>query len=257
MSLPVTDDIVTKFWEWTVSFIDHPTPARCRMGPLSAEKAFVCLMDPIDANPEQDPATIAGIGVPPATTQRGCNATSSQNIFIPLFVAWADQFEFPNYSDGQLARCARGEYNLGVITANVTVDGAAPQGLVNPILNRVSLSRLTADPYYTDKLAPGGSYRSGVVPANIEYLSGEFMLDVPPNSLDGLRPHGGSPEGSKLAASHGFALLLPPLSVGTHTIKYNVHVDLPPSIDGTRSALAPDIPYPFSSGDITYTLAVS
>lgn len=243
---PVTTDIVARFWNWSLSHTADPVPDGCRTGPIPPDDELVFLMDPCDAN-------LWGLSNPPPTNQR-CEITSKQKILIPLWVGWTDASEYPAHSDQQLAYCARGEANLGVITSNVMVDNAPARGLNNPILDHVSLSRVPRI-YPHD---PQGGVRSsgGEVPQNIEFLSDGFDLDVPHGSRKGGRTSGGSPLGSKRAASHGYWLLHLPLPRGEHTITYNLLVDTPSNIQGVQSATAPDIDYPFRSGNINYRINV-
>jgi hypothetical protein len=247
--LPVTTDIVARFWNWSLSHTADPVPDGCRTGPIPPDEELVFLMDPFDANPWNDPN-------PPSTIQR-CEITSKQKILIPLWIGWTDSSEYPDHSDQKLAHCARGEANLGTITSHVMVDNAPPMGLENPILDHVSLSRLPR--LYPHDDEGGIRLSGGQVPPNIEFLSEGFDLHVPEASRKGGRALGGSVPGHKRAASHGFWLLhppLPPTKEKPHTITYNVLVDTPPNIHGAKSATATDIDYPFRSGNITYQINV-
>lgn len=225
--------MIGKFWNWALSLSSAPAPNGCMTGPTPPDPTVVFLMDPVDIFPN-------------GTITQQCTIKSSQSILIPVYAGWADKSEFPNHSDLQLARCARGKYNLGTVEFTIRIDGTT----LGPSV--VSLSRRPTDPLDLDPIP-----RSGTIPQGVtEHLSDGFELNVPNNSRKGNRPGGGSPVGSKRAASHGLWVLHSPLSVGPHTINYNVRVGTPPAIGGDQSASAPDIQHP-SSANITYSLNVT
>ena len=206
-------DWLPKYWNWTASLsLDEFTPKDG--GCVINNSSMVMLIDTVvQGSPHQR-----------------CQISSDQGIMIPLWIAWCDSHEKPNYSGEQLTKCAREQYNLGNIGSEVTVDGHR----VADLNVRMSLISGKLD-YKINSLA------------NVtEIYSDGFNLTLPPDSR--LLPSG-TPPGTYFAGAHGWVVFLKPLPVGEHTILYNVRVT--PTGALTSPGTSPH------ASDIRYDLAVS
>jgi hypothetical protein len=229
--------MVQKFWNWSVTAAPGSvTQNGCWMD--NSDPAVAFLMEPVDA----DDAYM------PVLQQQGCSVTSTQSILIPLWVAWADQNEHPGLGHRQLGECAKGEYNLGVITAKVWLDSIND---TDPTIADLSATLSRTGGNAGDD--PPVSVTETITTSNnvTEYTTtDDFPLNIPAKSSK--RNH--RPGSSTRAAGHGFYVLLPPLARTPpgHRVRYKVTVDLPPP----PSFQSPDICYPFGPVDITYFLTV-
>ena len=135
---------------------------------------------------------------------------SNQGIMIPLWIAECDNSggddpRHKSYSDEQLTKCAREQYNLGNIRSDVKVDG-------QPI------AKLDVK----QSLIPGSGkldYKVNSPLTNItEFNSKGFNLTIPHDSNLPFKP------GTWRSGSQGWWVFLKPLPPGEHTIYYNVRV---------------------------------
>jgi hypothetical protein len=182
------NDWFSKYWNWTASLnMDEftPKPGGC----VFDNSSMVMLID----------TTVQG------SPQMVCDISSEQGVMIPLWIAWCDNHEKPNYTGEQLTKCAREQYNLGNIGSEVTVDGQR----VADLDVRMSLE--------SGKL----NYKINSLDNVTEISSKGFNLTLPPDSR--LLPSG-TPPGTWLAGAHGWFVFLKPLPPGEHTVFYNVRV---------------------------------
>jgi hypothetical protein len=117
------DDWVSKHWNKWISMNTHeatPIPYRCLIASNhnNQSNSLVMLMD----------TTVEG------SPHQACNISSNQGIMIPLSIAWCynnnsssggNDPTHKSYTDEQLTKCARGQYNLGNIRSEVKVDGVS------------------------------------------------------------------------------------------------------------------------------------
>ena len=232
------DDWVSKYWNKWISMNTYeatPIPYVCLMvsNNHNQSNSFVMLMD----STEED------------SPHQACSIFSNQGIMIPLSIAWCynnndnsnnnnnnnnsrvnDPSQKRSYTDEQLTKCAREQYNLGNIRSHVKVDG-------------VSVAKLDV----TTSLIPGSGkldYKINSPLTNItEIYSKGFNIKIPPDShIANLKP------GIWRAGSHGWWVFLKPLPPGGHTIFYNI------SITPTGTLTSPGTKPHFAA--ITYNLDV-
>jgi hypothetical protein len=205
------DDWVSKYWNWTASLSTAeftPEPGGCI---IDKSYSLVMLMD--TAGP---------------TSHHVCKISSKQGIIIPMWIAWCDSSERPNYSYEQLTKCAREQFNLGNIRSDVKLDGVP----IAKLDVRMSLVSGKLD------------YKINSLTKVTEFYSKGFNLTIPPDSR--LKP--GAEEGTWKAGSHGWWVFLKPLPPGGHTISYNVRVT------PTGALTSPGTNPHFA--DVTYSLQV-
>jgi hypothetical protein len=217
------DDWIAKYWnKWVSKNIDEytPKPGGCLIiNNDNKSDSLVMLMD----------TTVEG------SPHQVCKISSKQGIMIPLWIAWcdnsgADDPRHKSYSDEQLTKCAREQYNLGNIRSDVKVDGLP----VAKLDVRMSL-------------IPGSGkldYKINSPLTNVtEIYSKGFNLTIPPDThMANTKP------GTWRAGSQGWWLFLKPLPPGEHTIFYNIR------ITPTGALTSPGTNPHFA--DITYKLQV-
>jgi hypothetical protein len=218
------DDWVAKYWDKRVGMNKDqaaPKPGGCLiLNNDNKSDSLVMLMDTaqVDGSAEQT-----------------CKISSSQGIMIPLWIAECDNSggddpRHKSYSDEQLTKCAREQYNLGNIRSDVKVDG-------QPI------AKLDVK----QSLIPGSGkldYKVNSPLNNItDFNSKGFNLTIPPDSNLPLKP------GTWRSGSQGWWVFLKPLPPGEHTISYNVRVT------PTGALTSPGTNPHFA--DITYKLQVT
>lgn len=209
---------VAKYWNWTASlnkglFGNNFTPGECLIN--KSDPNVVMLMDTAEKS-SGDPDYV-------------CEISSKQGIMIPMWIAWCDNKEHPNYSGEQLTKCAREQYNLGTIISEVAVD-----------------NRPVAKLDVRMRLPPGGSldYKINSLDNVTEFYSKGFNFIIPSGSR--LEP-ATNELGPRLAGSHGWWVFLEPLPAGDHKIFYNIRY---------RSQAVGVEPPAIISNDITYLLRV-
>lgn len=182
------DDYISKEWNWDLSMNKDqatPKPGGCLINRVDS---MVMLMGQAD------------VVSPPLQV---CKISSKDGIMIPMWIAWCDSSEHPNYSGEQLTKCAREEYNLGNIRSEVKVDGVR----VAKLDVRMSIIGGKLD------------YRINSLANVTEYYTKGFKISVPANTHKAL-----TQPGTLQAGSHGWWVFLKPLPTGEHTIYYNVRV---------------------------------
>lgn len=206
------NDWLSKYWNWTASLNPEeftPKPDGC----IFNNSSMVMLIDTV----------VQG------SPHMKCEISSKQGVMIPLWIAWCDNHEKPNYTGEQLVTCAREQYNLGNIGSKVMVD-----------------DRLIADLNVRMALESGKlDYKINSLTNVTEIYSSGFNITLPSDSR--LLPSG-TPPGSWLAGSHGWLVFLEPLPPGEYTLFYNVRVT--PTGALTSPGTSPH------SSDITYDLIV-
>jgi len=227
LALPnITDDLIGQFWNWSVSITNNPVSGHCWSG-TSADGTVLFLMDPVDASP----------GGAIATLQQSCpgKLVNIQGILIPLWVAWADTNEHPTLSGGNLGLCAKGEYNVGNVVAQVTVNNVVVASVT------ATLTRTAGNP--NDD--PPQPVTVNITQTNVtQYTTaGNFILHIPTGSI---KP-GVTPGTDPHSASDGFWVMLDPAQVNG-PVSYRVTVTPPPL--GLREV---DFPNGFGIVTITYT----
>ena len=217
------DDWVAKYWNKRIGMNKDqatPKPGGCLiLNNENKSDSMVMLMDTAEA--EGSPNQV-------------CKISSSQGTMIPLWIAECDNSgtddpRHKSYSDEQLTKCAREQYNLGNIRSDVKVDG-------RPIAKLdVRMS-----------LVPGSGkldYKLNSPLTNItEFYSKGFNLTIPSDSNLPINP------GTWRSGSQGWWVFLKPLPPGEHTIYYNVRVT------PTGALTSPGTNPHFA--DITYKLQV-
>jgi hypothetical protein len=92
------DTWISKEWNWDLSMNkDQATP-----------KAGGCLINRSDSM-----VMLMGQADVVSPPLQVCKISSTEGIMIPMWIAWCDSSEHPDYSDEKLTKCAREEYNLG------------------------------------------------------------------------------------------------------------------------------------------------
>ena len=206
---------ISKEWNWDFSMNKDQVEPKAGGCLVNRSDSMVMLMGSAD------------VVSPPLQV---CKISSKQGIMIPMWIAWCDTSEHKDYTDKQLTKCARDEYNLGNIASQVKVDGV-------PIANlNVRMS-----------LVPGSGaldYKINSPLTNVtEFYSKGFNISIPPNTHKAY-----TVPGTWRAGSQGWWVFLKPLSVGEHTIYYNVRVT------PTGALTSPGTNPHFA--DITYKLQV-
>jgi hypothetical protein len=218
------DDWVAKYWNKRVGMNKDqaaPKPGGCLiLNNYNKSDFLVMLMDTAEVD---------------GSAQQTCKISSSQGIMIPLWIAECDNSggddpRHKSYSDEQLTKCAREQYNLGNIRSDVKVDG-------------LPIAKLDVK----QSLIPGSGkldYKVNSPLNNItDFNSKGFNLTIPPDSNIPLKP------GTWRSASQGWWVFLKPLPPGEHTISYNVRVT------PTGALTSPGTNPHFA--DITYELQVT
>jgi hypothetical protein len=180
---------ISKWWKWWVTTSTDeatPKPGGCL---INESGSMVMLMD----------TTVAG------KPEQICSISSTQGILIPLWTGWCDSGSqgLGQASFEDILKCVREEVNLGAVTSEVKVDGKQIAKL-----DEVSTMR-------------GGflDYKINSMDNVSEVRSKEFNITIPEDTH--------LPDqnfGTFRAAAHGWFVFLKPLSVGNHTIYYNVGV---------------------------------
>jgi hypothetical protein len=217
------DDWVSKYWNKWISMNTHE----------AILKPYGCLI--VNNDNQSDSLVMLMDTTVEGSSLQACNISSNQGIMIPLSIAWCYNSGPANaatksYSDEQLTKCAREQYNLGNIRSDVKVDG-------------VPVARLDV----RMSLIPGSGkldYKINSPLTNItEIYSKGFNIKIPSDShIANLKP------GTWRAGTQGWWVFLKPLPLGMHTIFYNIRVT--PTGPLTSSGTNPHF------ADITYKLQV-
>ena len=165
-----------------------------------------------------------------SSAQQKCVISSAQGIIVPMWIAWCSTGD-PGHehdSDEQLTKCAREGSNLGNIRSDVKVDGVPVAKL------DVKMSMISG------KL----DYKINSLTNVTElYQKNGFKLIIPSDTHKAnVAP------GTFRSGAHGWWVFLKPLSLGEHTIYYNVRVT------PTGALTSPGTNPHFA--DITYKLQV-
>ena len=183
------DDWAAKYWNWDVGMNTDqatPKPGGCV---INSSNQLVMLLETAD------------VTTPPT---QSCQISANQGIIVPLWIGWCDTGSSRNFTEEQLALCAK-QQNLGNIGSVVKVEG-------------VPIAKLDA----SQTVNPGGKSVNYAVNslANVtKFTSKQFTLTIPANTH---KPN--QVTGTWHAVSDGWWVFLKPLSPGQHTIFYNIRV---------------------------------
>lgn len=202
-------DWSAKWWEWTLAFPADADPANDTAPLDTAQSGNVWFLPGAHGSAIVSSSTVL---------TREATVPSGKALFFPVIATWVDNSGCPSYTDFSVAELrsqAAGSFSY-VSEASCTIDGVTVQGLSNP----------QTTPYRVQ--SPAFSY---TLASSDNLLAADFGEPCIPDGTT-VSP----------AVSDGVFLMLAPLSVGDHTIRF--------------VGVVGPLESPFFSLDITYHLKV-
>lgn len=182
----------SEYWNWWIGLSREEATAKPDGCLMNNSESLVMFMDPAE-NTRNTPL------------QR-CSISATQGILIPLWIGWCDTSPGGLVPKEPLSKCARESLNEGDVISRVVIDGN-PVATLNA--RNSGVSGIT-----TNTLANVTEWPT------VGNESLNFNLVVPADTNKGQSTY----EGTWLAGSHGWWVILKPLSPGQHSIEYETAV---------------------------------